>query len=126
MPHLVFRCLAMACSAHGATALAQQTPASAARQPAQDAAPSSVYRSAWSAYRPFADEKVISWKEANDAVGRIGGWRAYLRESQSGPPSDSESAARAAPGTQESAKEPSSDSGAARRHGSRDASKESR
>jgi hypothetical protein len=82
MPHFVFRCLAMACSAHGATAFAQQTPASAAHPLAQDVAPSSVYRSAWSGYRPFADEKVISWKEANDAVGRIGGWRTYLRESQ--------------------------------------------
>jgi hypothetical protein len=126
MPHFVFRCLAMACSAHGATAFAQQTPASAARPPVQDAAPSSVYRSAWSGYRPFADEKAISWKEANNAVGRIGGWRAYLRESQSGQPSDSERAARTAPGTQDSAKEPSSDSGTTQRHGSRNASKESR
>jgi hypothetical protein len=56
MPHFVFRCLAMVCSAHGATAFAQQTSASAAHPLAQDAAPSSVYRSAWSGYRPFADE----------------------------------------------------------------------
>jgi hypothetical protein len=82
MPHFVFRCIAMACAALAATAVAQQTPPRAARASAQDAAPSSVYRSAWSGYRPFADEKVISWKDANDEVGRIGGWRTYLRESQ--------------------------------------------
>jgi hypothetical protein len=126
MPHLVFRCLAMACVALAATAFAQQTPAPAARPSAQDAAPSSVYRSAWSGYRPFADEKVISWKDANDEVRRIGGWRAYLRESQSGQPSGSEGAARTAPASKDSAKEPSSDSGAAQRQSSHNASKESR
>lgn len=126
MPHFVFKCLAMVCLAHGATAFAQQTPASAALLPAQDAAPSSVYRSAWSGYRPFADEKVISWKDANDEVRRIGGWRAYLRESQSAQPSDSEGAARTAPATKDLAKEPSSDSGAAKRNAPHHTSKESR
>ena len=111
MSHFVFRCLAMACSAFAATAFAQQAPAPAVRPPAQDAVPSSVYRSAWSGYRPFADEKVISWKDANDEVRRIGGWRAYLRESQGGQSSGSEGAAGAAPAV----KKPSSDSGAALR-----------
>lgn len=31
-------------------------------------------------YRPYADEPVTSWREANDAVGRIGGWKTYARE----------------------------------------------
>ncbi len=126
MPPFVFGCLGMVCLVHGATAFAQQTPPPAARPTAQDAAPSSVYRSAWSGYRPFADEKVISWKDANDEVRRIGGWRAYLRESQSGQPSGSEGAARTAPATKDSAKEPSTESGAAQRDGSHSASKESK
>ena len=126
MSHFVFRCIAMACSALAATAFAQQTPPPAARPTSQDAAPSSSYRSAWSGYRPFADEKVVSWKDANDEVRRIGGWRAYLRESQSGQPSGSEGVARTTPATKDSANEPSSDSGAAQRDGSHNASKESR
>ena len=28
------------------------------------------------------DEKVAPWKAANDKVGEIGGWRAYLKEAQ--------------------------------------------
>ena len=30
----------------------------------------------------FADEKVLPWKEANDKVAEIGGWRAYAKEAQ--------------------------------------------
>ncbi|MBA3598244.1 MAG: hypothetical protein H0W40_12850 [Methylibium sp.] len=37
------------------------------------------YRSAFSGYRPLSDE-TVGWKEANDEVARIGGWRAYARE----------------------------------------------
>ena len=33
-------------------------------------------------YQPFVDEKVTSWKAANDQVGQIGGWRAYAKEAQ--------------------------------------------
>ena len=33
-------------------------------------------------YQPFVDEKVASWKAANDQVGQIGGWRAYAKEAQ--------------------------------------------
>jgi len=38
------------------------------------------YRSAFENYQPFAEEKVLPWKEANDTVGAIGGWRAYAKE----------------------------------------------
>lgn len=38
------------------------------------------YESALSDYRAFADEAVVSWREANDTVRRIGGWQAYSRE----------------------------------------------
>lgn len=125
MPLFVFRCLAAACSALSATAFAQQPAPSVARPPVPDAAPSSVYRSAWSGYRPFADEKVISWKDANDEVRLIGGWRAYLRESQ-GQPSGSAGAASTAPAVKDSAKPAASDAGAAQRHDAHHKPKESR
>lgn len=32
--------------------------------------------------QPLNDEKVTSWKTANDKVGQIGGWRAYAKEAQ--------------------------------------------
>ncbi len=38
------------------------------------------YRSPFAGYRPHADAKATGWKEANDEVARIGGWRAYARE----------------------------------------------
>jgi hypothetical protein len=42
------------------------------------------YRSAMEGYQRFSDEKVGSWREANDNVGRIGGWREYAKEAQQG------------------------------------------
>ena len=38
------------------------------------------YRSAFEGYQPYSDEKIVSWKQANDTVGQIGGWRAYSKE----------------------------------------------
>ena len=115
MSQFVFRCLAMVFSMLAGTACAQQTPGPA-RPPSQEAAPSSTYRSAWSGYRPFADEKVTSWKDANDEVRRIGGWRTYLRESQGAQPSGSAGAASTAPAAKDSAKPAPSDAGAAQGH----------
>jgi hypothetical protein len=48
-----------------------------------------AYHSPLADYQPFTQEDLLSWREANDTVGRIGGWRAYARES----------AAPAAPGS---------------------------
>ena len=39
------------------------------------------YKSAISTYQPYIDQPVQSWRDANDRVGRIGGWRAYAKES---------------------------------------------
>jgi hypothetical protein len=40
-----------------------------------------VYRSALAGYKKLAAEPPpLAWREANDAVERIGGWRAYARE----------------------------------------------
>lgn len=38
------------------------------------------FRSALEGYQPFSDNKRVPWKEANDTVGKIGGWRAYAEE----------------------------------------------
>lgn len=44
-----------------------------------------TYRSPIGSYHGFSDPVLASWKESNDLVGRIGGWRAYARESRGGP-----------------------------------------
>jgi len=35
-------------------------------------------------YQGWRDEPLQDWREANERVGEIGGWRTYLRESQQG------------------------------------------
>ena len=61
------------------------------------AAQAQPYRSALEGYRPFAEEKPVPWKQANDTVGRIGGWRAYAREVHGEPAATPASAPAAAP-----------------------------
>jgi hypothetical protein len=40
-----------------------------------------VYRSPLAGYKKLADEAPpVAWRNANEAVERIGGWRAYARE----------------------------------------------
>lgn len=54
---------------------------------AKSALPSKLqYTSALQTYKAYADQPVESWREANDRVGRIGGWRAYAKEIQTGEP----------------------------------------
>ena len=50
-------------------------PAAAATQPTTP-----VFRSAFEGYQPYTEQKMAPWKEANDNVGQIGGWREYARE----------------------------------------------
>ena len=64
-------------------------PAAAATQPT---AP--VFRSAFEGYQPYTEQKMAPWKEANDNVGQIGGWRVYAREASQ--PDTPEAAAKAA------------------------------
>ncbi len=68
-------------------------PAALALPLAAQPAPASVqppapveYRSAFTGYQAFGDDQPVSWKEANDAVREIGGWRAYAKEAQAGQP----------------------------------------
>lgn len=44
--------------------------------------PVATHRSALGGYRPAGDVKVGLWKDANETVARIGGWRAYAREAR--------------------------------------------
>ena len=44
--------------------------------------PTLSYQSSFSQYRGLDDGKLISWRDANDTVTRIGGWRVYAREAQ--------------------------------------------
>jgi len=46
----------------------------------QAAVAPTVHRSVFDGYRNHATVDVGSWQEANDNVGRIGGWREYLKE----------------------------------------------
>ena len=67
---------------------------------AQASVPPLVHESAFTQYRRLSDVPVGSWREANDTVTRIGGWRVYAREAaQSASPAASAPAGSAsAPG----------------------------
>lgn len=69
---------------------------------AQATAPAAppAWRSAFDGYQPFSDEKTLPWRQANDTVQGVGGWRAYAREAAqpasaaaSAPPSKADGAA---------------------------------
>lgn len=66
---------AMAALAAGAQPAPANSGTDAASTP-----PALTYKSALEGYRPFADEKPIPWKEANETVYRRGGWQAYAKE----------------------------------------------
>lgn len=74
------RAFALAC------ALAAVAPSSAAQPAPPDPAsagtpvPPLIYRSAFTGYRPLADDKATAWRSANDKAAAFGGWRAYARE----------------------------------------------
>lgn len=78
---------AAASAAAGASAAKPATaPASAAAAPvARTQAAAGEYRSALEGYQPYSEEKIVPWREANDTVGKVGGWRAYAKEASEGP-----------------------------------------
>ena len=47
---------------------------------ARAAVPTLVTASPFAKYRRLGDDTPVPWREANDTVARIGGWRAYARE----------------------------------------------
>jgi len=46
------------------------------------------YVSPLASYSRYVEQPVGSWREANDQVGRVGGWRAYASEAQKEPPAE--------------------------------------
>ena len=66
------------------TAQAQPAPKAKRLDPLDPKAsvPSLGYESSFLQYRRLDDAKPQSWREANDTVTRIGGWRVYAREAQ--------------------------------------------
>ena len=56
-------------------------PASAAPL-AASASATLAYESVFTRYKSYRDEKAGAWRDANDTVDRIGGWRAYAKEAQ--------------------------------------------
>lgn len=73
---------------------AQAQPAAAPARPdpldPQARVPALVYESSLGPPSRPANDKPIAWRDANDAVARIGGWRAYLREAQQPDPAAAE------------------------------------
>lgn len=52
--------------------------------------PSVRYESSFAQFRRIGDDRPVAWREANDAVARIGGWRVYAREAQQPDPAAAE------------------------------------
>lgn len=73
------------------TAQAQSNPGATRPDPLDPRAsvPAPVYRSSLAAHRRAGEDKPVTWREANDTVTRIGGWRAYTREAQQPEPAGS-------------------------------------
>ena len=93
-PSQVWRLLPLSLALLASTASAQARPDPVTPIPAVKL----EYRSTLSTYKAYADQPVQSWREANEEVGRIGGWRAYAKEMQAGePPGAGASAPAAAP-----------------------------
>ncbi len=61
-----------------------QSPATRRPDPldARAPVPSVRYESSFAQFRRPGDEQPVAWREANDTVARIGGWRVYAREAQ--------------------------------------------
>ncbi len=95
-PHLRAIAAALWLAGMATAATAQQTdpsPAASAASaaPAASATPARVggYRSAFEGYKTFNEQSVLSWRDSNNVVGRIGGWQSYAREGQGGAPAGS-------------------------------------
>jgi hypothetical protein len=63
---------------------------------AQARVPVATHVSSLAGYRRLGDERPVDWKQANETVSRIGGWRAYAREAQQPDPAASAPAGRPA------------------------------
>lgn len=76
------------------TAWAQPTPAPAAPRMTPP-----EYRSVLEGYQRHGEQEIAPWRESNDTVGRIGGWRAYANEATGGASSPARGASAPAAGS---------------------------
>ena len=65
---------------------AQTAGAPVAGTPAPQSVAAVRYQSAFEGYQSYGDDKLLPWKETNDTVGKIGGWRVYAKEAQGAQP----------------------------------------
>lgn len=65
--------------------------------------PAANYRSPFADYRVLGEDKSQAWKDANDTVRGIGGWRAYAKESAEAANATADKAKPAAPSAPASA-----------------------
>jgi len=79
---------------------AGQQPATERPDPLDPAAstPRAAYESVFDGYRRVGEIQRTPWKQANETVERIGGWRAYAREAQAPEAAASAAAPRPAAG----------------------------
>jgi hypothetical protein len=54
--------------------------------------PRTEYRSAFAQYRRYVQQPPAVWRDSNETVNRIGGWRAYAREATETPSSNTPAA----------------------------------
>lgn len=77
-----------------ATAAFAQTPADA--EAFKTALPTKLqYSSVIGDYQAYTEQPVQSWRQANDHVSQIGGWRAYAKEIKTGVPASAQDTAPA-------------------------------
>jgi hypothetical protein len=81
MRHHLFYSLLLMCSS---VAVASEPLAVTTRVPSQQ------YQSPLKGYQPSMPGTVGSWRQANDVVREVGGWKVYLREAQAEDPKPSE------------------------------------
>ena len=55
-----------------------------AAQAAESPSPEPAAPPPFKTYQGWRDEPLQDWRQANERVGEIGGWRTYLREAQPG------------------------------------------
>lgn len=72
----VYLVLLWSCSS---VVFAQEKPKSEGEKESANPAFVLEYSSVFESYIPFDEVPEISWRDANDAVGQFGGWRAYLK-----------------------------------------------
>lgn len=63
------------------------TAVQASAEPTSAISPTKVeYKSSLETYQAYTDQSVQSWRDANDQVGSIGGWRTYAKEMRASEP----------------------------------------